>query len=268
MPEPFVSLSIGAIAAYAGKDSLQRLLGPTADYLGQGLRNFTQRRLDNIGLIFKNAESKLKNRIDSPGEVSPKVLKMVLDEGSFSNDLLAIDYFGGILASSRTEAGRDDRGARLAKMVDMLSTYQLRAHYLVYATIRRLFAGSGLRFNSDGRPKMQIFIPIEDYFHAMDFDDTELVQRGQLLNHVFFGLTKDNLIDSNWIYGPREQIKKYFELAEGDGIVCGPSNLGVELFLSAFGETRRNLEYIFDEEFSTSVEGVSSNFAFAIATKI
>jgi hypothetical protein len=57
-------------------------------------------------------------------------------------------------------------------------------------------------------------------------------------------------------------------LAEGDGIVCGPSNLGVELFLSAFGETRRNLEYIFDEEFSTSVEGVSSNFAFAIATKI
>jgi hypothetical protein len=60
----------------------------------------------------------------------------VLDEGSFSSDTLAVDYFGGILASSRTEDGRDDRGARIAKIVDGLSTYQLRSHYLLFTTIR------------------------------------------------------------------------------------------------------------------------------------
>lgn len=154
MLEPLTTLSIGAIAAYLGKDGLQKLLGPTADYLGQGLRDFTERRVNNIGLIFKSAQSKLGERIESPGEVPPKVLKAVLDEGSFSNDLLAIEYFGGILASSRTELGRDDRGARLGKVVDTLSTYQLRAHYLIYTTIRRLFTNSGLRFNQDGREKM------------------------------------------------------------------------------------------------------------------
>ena len=90
------------------------------------------------------AEERLGAKIDTPGEVAPKVLKAVLDEGSFSNSVLSIEYLGGILASSRTEQGRDDRGARIAKMVNSLSNYQLRCHYLVYSSIRSLFADKGL----------------------------------------------------------------------------------------------------------------------------
>jgi len=267
MPEPITTVGLGAVAAYLSKDGIQKLLGPTADYLGQGLRDFTQKRAQTIGLIFQSAELKLGVKLDAPGEVPPKVLKAVLDEGSFSNDPLAVEYLGGVLASSRTEHGRDDRGARIAKVVDNLSTYQLRTHYLVYATIRKLFANSGLPLNMEGRPKMQIFIPYSNYFTAMDFSESELLNLNPLLNHIFFGLHGDNLLEGQWQYGNKEHIIKLHPSALEGGIVCGPSALGVELFLWAFGQADKSLEYLFSAEFSTAVNGLPIAIDGACATK-
>ncbi|NAZ18194.1 hypothetical protein GT020_19410, partial [Glutamicibacter soli] len=98
----------GAIAAYLGKDGLEKLLGPTADYLGGELQEFTKKRINNVGKIFKKAENKLGDKINSPGGVPPKVLKTIINEGSYSDDELAAEYFGGVLASARTELTRDD----------------------------------------------------------------------------------------------------------------------------------------------------------------
>lgn len=267
MPEPITTVGLGAIAAFLGKDGLQKLLGPTADYLGQGLKDFTQRRAENIGRIFQSAQAKLGERIDSPGEVPPKVLKAVLDEGSFFNDSLAVEYFGGILASSRTEHGRDDRGARVAKTLDSLSAYQLRTHYLIYSTIRSLFLDRGLMFNIEGRPKMQIFVPFSGYVETMDFSPPELAQFSQILNHVFFGLHCDSLIDNTWQYGPQEHMRTLFSGATEEGIVCGPSVLGAELFLWAFGHADKPLEFIFDPAFSPVISGVAAQFPRAAATQ-
>lgn len=267
MPEPLTTVGMGAVAAYLGKDGIQKLLGPTADYLGQGLRDFTQKRTQTIGRIFQNAESKLGAKLDTPGEVPPKVLKAVLDEGSFSNDSLAVEYLGGILASSRTEHGRDDRGARIAKVMDALSTYQLRTHYLVYATVRTLFSESGLPLNMEGLPKMQIFIPFTGYFSAMDFSDAEQEQLISILGHVFFGLHGDNLLEGHWQYGKKETMVKLFAGATEDGIVCQPSALGTELFLWAFGHADKPLDYLFNPEFSPIVEGLPSTIQGACATR-
>lgn len=74
MGDPVTTLGAGALAAYLGKDGLQKLLGPTADYLGQGLRDFTQRRFETIGRIFQNAQSKVGERLEKPGEV-PRLLR-------------------------------------------------------------------------------------------------------------------------------------------------------------------------------------------------
>ena len=267
MPEPITTIGLGAIAAYLGKDGLQKLLGPTADYLGQGLRDFTQKRAQTIGQIFKKAESKLGEKLATPGEVPPKVLKAIIDEGSFSNDTLAVEYLGGILASSRTEHGRDDRGARIAKITDALSTYQLRTHYLIYTTVRSLFAGRGLSLNMEGRPKMQIFIPFSGYIEAMDFSETEQRQLTSLFGHIFFGLHGDNLLEGEWQYGNKDSIVKKFAGATEGGIVCQPSALGAELFLWAFGQSDKPLDYLFDPEFSPVVEGLPISIRGACATK-
>lgn len=185
MPEPITTIGLGAIAAYLGKDGVEKLLGPTVDYLGGGLKDFTQKRIENVGQIFKKADSKLGDKREQPGIIPPKVLKTIINDGSFNDDLLAVEYFGGVLASSRTELGRDDRGARMAKLVDSLSTYQLRTHYLVYSTIKGLFQNKGYIFNMTDRPKMEIFLPFTHYADAMGFTSEELSNTEVFLRHIF-----------------------------------------------------------------------------------
>lgn len=267
MADPITTVGLGVLAAYLGKDGLEKLLGPTADYLGGGLKDFTQKRVEAIGRIFASAQGKLGSKADMPGEVPPKVLKSVLNEGSYASDPLAVEYFGGILASARTEGGRDDRSARLAKIVDSLSTYQLRAHFLIYATVRRLFHDKGLPFNMEGRSKMQLFVSFDDFAASMAFDPNELEQFGQLLNHVFFGLHADNLIADIFLYGNKDVMAKHFSAAPDGGIVCQPSALGAELFLSAFGMAEKHLDEIFLPDFPAFPVGVPNGFPGALATK-
>ena len=114
---------------------------------------------------------------------------------------------------------------------------------------------------------MQIFIPLTGYVEAMDFNQEELAQLTQLLQHVFFGLDSESLIDTTWQYGPEESIKKMFANATGGGIVCGPSALGAELFLWAFGHSDKPLEFIFEPTFLPVIEGVPRQFLNCSATK-
>lgn len=256
MPEPIVTVGVGAIAAYLGKDGLQKLLGPTADYLGGGLRDLAQRRIENIGRIFRSAEKKLGDKMDKPGEVPPRVLKAILDDGSFCDDALAAEYFGGVLASSRNEGGRDDRGARMAKMLDGMSVYQIRTHYLIYSSIRQLFSGSLASIQLDGRRKMKTFFPLNGYAQAMEITGSEIAQFEQIVSHVFFGLHADNLIEDAWQYGPQDSIAKLYPAATEAGIVFQPSALGAELFLWAFGQSDQPLNFILNGRFDSAVEGV------------
>lgn len=269
MVEPVTTVGLGAVAAYLGKDGIAKLLGPTAEYLGDGLLDFTKRRSENIGRIFKKAGEKLGDRIESPGEVPPRVLKAVINEGSFCDDDLTAEYFGGVLASSRTEQGRDDRGACIAKVLDGLSTYQIRTHYLIYATIKKTFSNANLPFNMEGRPKMQIFLPFNGFISAMEFNEGEMKQFIQILNHIFFGLSAEDLIEpSFWQYGPQEKIVDIFKNAKDGGIVCQPSAIGAELFLWAFGRAEQPLSYIFDPSFVPVVKNCPLAVPGACAVKI
>ena len=247
MPEPITTVGIGAIAAYLGKDGLQKILGPTADYLGGELQEFTKKRVENVGKIFSKAEEKLGKNIDSPGHVAPKVLKTIVNEGSYCEDEVAIDYFGGILASSRTDLGRDDRGARIAKILDGMSTYQIRLHYVIYSLIKKVFSESGYMFNQDDRNKMKIFIPMNVYIASMQFDERENQQFFSILSHALFGLNNDDLIDG-FQYGPQEHIKKYFPEASSDGILVVPSAFGAELYLWGYGQGNQDLSYVLNDK--------------------
>ena len=123
------------------REIINKVLGPTAEYLGEEiLAGVKKKRAENTWNIFSNAEKKLGDKLDRPGQVPPKVLRTIINEGSYSDDAVATEYLGGVLASSRTEEGRDDRGDRLAKLISNMSIYQLRSHYLIYSTtIRAIF---------------------------------------------------------------------------------------------------------------------------------
>ena len=267
MPEPIVIAGLVASAAHLGKDAIIKILGPTADYLGGELKEFTEKRIENVGKIFSNAEKKLGNKLDSPGQVPPKVLKVIINEGSFSDDNITVDYFGGVLASSRTEIGRDDRGSRLGKIIDNFSTYQIRTHYLIYSTISEIFLNSENSFGlSENRRKMQLFIPFRGFFYAMEFTRNEW-DDPQILHHIFHGLSTDGLIENNWAFGNPKDLKPILHNAPGAGIICSPSVLGVELFLWAFGHGDQSLEFLLTGSFSTEIKGISKSISNAVGTR-
>lgn len=135
-----------------GKDGLEKLLGPTAEYLGIGLRDFTRKRAETVAKVFGNAASKVQGGLDEEGLVPSKVLKQIVDVGSFADDPIEIEYLGCVLALSRSTVARDNRGAALAKEVDSLSNYQLGCHYLIYSSIKEAHPDKGVKFDIESRP--------------------------------------------------------------------------------------------------------------------
>jgi hypothetical protein len=110
----------GAKAAQESASALVNdLFGPSAKYLGnrlqQWLQDRTEARVINVNRILSAAERKVHKHQFLDGSIHPGVLKELLDDGAFLEDQLSTEYFGGVLASSRSTVSRDDRGALLAR---------------------------------------------------------------------------------------------------------------------------------------------------------
>ena len=82
--DPNTAVGTG-LAILGSKPLLERLLGPTADYLGGELQGLVQKCNINLDRIFQAATRKLGQRLDTKGEVSPRVLKHVADRSSPSD---------------------------------------------------------------------------------------------------------------------------------------------------------------------------------------
>ena len=244
-----MDLGTGIMAGLASAKVLEKILGPTAEYIGEGAKNFTEKRVENLNNVFRAAAKRLGSRVETTGAVPPKVLKGILDDGSFCDDPLSVDYFGGVLASSRTGIPRDDRGASIIGLLGRLSTYQIRSHYIFYHIIKLLFNGRQIApIDSRSRDFMRVYVPTGVFIEAMDFTDDE--ELGNLTQHIMHGLEKEGLIDHYFRFGDTESIKMEFEYSvmgfqkktksldaptEG-GIIIQPTVRGVELFLWAYGK--------------------------------
>lgn len=230
---------------------LEKLLGPTADYLGGEIKNYTQKGMNNLGRIFTHASNTLGDKIEEPGQIPPKVLKGILEEGYFSEDQLAGNYFGGVLASSRTGIQRDDRGTSFIKLIGRLSTYQLRTHFVFYAILKRICGG---RQDNLGvaieRQKFRIWIPFPVFSKAMDFQPSE--NPDVLLPHIMNGLSREDLIDGSWTMGSTEDLKESEDLEiDSSGIIFRPSAVGLELYLWAHGKNSVSISDFLSANFST-----------------
>ncbi len=234
------------LAIFGSAKLVERLLGPTVDYVGEGVKSWTERRVNNVAKIFDNAISKLDDKLETSGQVPPRVLKGILGEGSYCDDDLAREYFGGVLASSRTSKLRDDRGAVLVSLLGRLSTYQIRSHYIFYHTIRKLYLNLALRpTTSQVRMQLGTYIPMIMYHQAMDLDEEEKKDL-TIIPHVMYGLQKEGLIEGNFSFGEDAYIRQFFPPLTEAGIVFTPAILGIELFLWALGRSNVPPSDIFD----------------------
>ena len=241
--------------ALGGKDIIVKMLGPTSEYIGDGLKDFAEKRVNNVKEIFKNANDKLGDKINSKGSIPPKVLQGTLNEGSYASDFLSVDYFGGVLASSRSGISRDDRGAFFNALISRLSTYQLRMHYVFYHAVKNSFNGEDINWGIDSeRGKMKLYIPFSSFIKTMDFDQNEINNFSVYLDHIINGLLREQLIDTFFQYGNVDHMKKHFKEAEESGIILQPSRLGFELFYWAYGMGQESSKTFLDKEKSFEVD--------------
>lgn len=258
-------MEVGSGLALLGSAKLiEKLLGPTCEYLGQNIQQLTKKMHDNIAKIFINAESKLGDRINQEGKVPPKVLKSIIENGSWCEEELQCEYFGGVLASSRSSISRDDRGAYLSNLVSEMSSYQVRMHYLIYSEIHKLFFGKDINVCEQAiRSKLEVFIPLDTYLEAFDFSEEELKRLFELTPHIMFGLANAGLIENNFQYGPQESLKKKYPDANSYGIIVQPSQRGVELYMWAYGHGFEPLTSYFSSSMAFKpIDGIKIGQAF------
>ena len=120
------------ISGIAALDASKRVLGPTADLLGQDLAKGYQFAANNIARVMRIAFEKLGSSAEKNGGVHPRVARRICREAQDLQDAFAAEYFGGILASSHRENSDDDSALFLLKILESLSSRQLRLHFTLH----------------------------------------------------------------------------------------------------------------------------------------
>lgn len=124
------SIWIGGLGA-AGV-AAQKLFGPTLSEMGSDINKLYRRGRDRI--LIKAA-----NRVDNQndGKVpNLRVARDVLWNGVLADSEVCAEYFGGILASSRTDNGVDDSSIHYVDTIKSLSSKQLHLHYCIYRSLQ------------------------------------------------------------------------------------------------------------------------------------
>jgi hypothetical protein len=218
----------------------EKLLGPVFDEMGQALRErYSDRRKRNFERMGRNAEKKLGPAVDEPGEVSPRVALKVLEDGSLCDGEVMAEYFGGILAGSRTPNGDDDRGATWASLVSRLATADVHLHYLIYQAFRHLYLGQTTidLANAAIRETHRIYIGASDIVEAMGIDPANGWER--VIVPAMSALVREGLVGGQYAYVAADILQQQFSIDTSEpGIIVPPSVPGLELFLWAFNYGR------------------------------
>jgi hypothetical protein len=243
------AMQTGALAL-AGLWGLKKVAGPTLDMLGSEISDFVQRRIENLKRIGEAGARKVRG--SGKGQVNARVLKDVVTDGSLVEDELAAEYFGGVLASSRSEDGQDDTSLPLMGLIKRLSAHQLRLHYAIYWNLNRLYSESSesaeiVKILTLGY-KRGVFIPDPTIRKLMGPKRDELTGL-KLLEHMVYGLQREGLVYRTGVFRndlvPRGRL--VFK-AENPGLIASATNHGIELFMAAYGYAREPLYRFLDRE--------------------
>jgi len=198
------------------------ILGSTSKTIGDDLNKLYKLGRDNI---LEKAAQKIKNLKD--GKIANlRVARDVFLNGSFSNEDISAEYFGGVLASSRSKDGKDDSGVFYLDIIKSLSSGQLRLHYIIYTVLHELLLteppSRELSMVNNAELSMyRIYIPWE----CLDPDNN--IDLGSML----FPLHSKGLIDnfhSRLVYTKDPSIIPILEIH--------PTTLGVQLFCVAHNQ--------------------------------
>jgi len=113
----------------------KKLLGKTFDVVSEDIAKLYECGRDKI---IERATAKVADSDDGKS-ANLRVTRDVFWNGSFTDEAICAEYFGGILASSRSEDGKSDDGVYYVDLIKSLSANQLKLHYLIYCSLNGMF---------------------------------------------------------------------------------------------------------------------------------
>ena len=134
-----------------GEWALEKLLGPLFERLGINIAEKYDMRQDGI---MQSASRKIDN-VNDGKQINLRVARDVFWNGSFTDEAICAEYFGGILASSRSDDGKNDNGIHYTDVIKSLSSKQLELHYIIYNSLNKLFINGGTAINVALSTKLQ-----------------------------------------------------------------------------------------------------------------
>jgi hypothetical protein len=221
------------------------VFGPMTESIGEALGRFTDYRLGNVQRIAKVADRK-SVKAGRDGIVNPRIARSLLEEGSYCDDELMAEYFGGLLAAGRSPSGRDDRAVAWTSMLASMSALDVRLHFILYREWAYALAGL-LERDEDAVSYNQglaaMYVDLDAVVAALrleDDDQDEDLSAGQALNlatRAVTGLGRHDLVDRNhWSVGATNKMPDPPpELPFADAILVVPTYPGIELFGWACG---------------------------------
>jgi len=124
--------------AVPGEWALQKVFGPALTEIGEDLKKLYAK---GRGKLVAAAYRKVPDQDDGK-RANLRVTRDVLWNGAFTEDEICAEYFGGILASSRSSDGKDDDAIQFVDVIKSLSSKQLRLHYTLYNSLNKFFVAA------------------------------------------------------------------------------------------------------------------------------
>ncbi|AQS50737.1 hypothetical protein PAEH1_02715 [Paenalcaligenes hominis] len=135
-----LEIAAAGAAAYVA----QKLFGKTLEEMGSDINEHYKKRRD---VILHKAANKIPDSDD--GKVpNLRVARDVLWNGAVTEGEVCAEYFGGILATSRSDDGADDSAIHYVDIIKSLSSKQLHLHYCIYKGLQDLFLRHGVQLSA------------------------------------------------------------------------------------------------------------------------
>lgn len=217
-----------------GEWIIKKILGPTLDNIGN---DFSKLYLIGRNKIIEKSKNKINN-INDGKSANLRVARDVLWNGSFSNESICAEYFGGVLASSRSVDGEDDSGIYYVDIIKSMSSSQLLLHYIIYFLLNSYFKNEykGESINvglSDELNRIELFLNV-----------SELAIKGIKLDIDLVVLHKNGLLNS--------YKSDFYKIVDNGSvgiyyIKITPTTLGIQLFTIAHNNLSRWSNYAVDD---------------------
>jgi hypothetical protein len=159
--------------------AIEKILGPVFGEIGEDVKGLYVWGRDKI---IQVAVRKVKN-IDDGARANLRVARDVFWNGSYTDEAICAEYFGGILAASRSQDGKDDIGVFYVDIIKSLSSGQLKVHYILYRSLNKLLISDENKKNLNPAQQSvlqgsKLYIPLVGVLEQFGKEDPAAVLHG------------------------------------------------------------------------------------------